>query len=45
LRDVVAGFFQLTEDLPELVAAEINPLLAPTPKVLALDTRMVLVSK
>ena len=44
VRDVVARFFQLAEDLPELAAAEINPLLATAEKVVALDARMILVS-
>ena len=45
MRDLVARFFQLAEDFPELVAAEINPLLAMADKVSALDARMILVSR
>jgi acetyltransferase len=45
LRDVVARFFQLAEDLPEVAAAEINPLLATSHKIVALDARVVLANK
>ena len=41
LRDVVARFAQLVQDLPELATAEINPLLATADKVVALDARMI----
>jgi acetyltransferase len=45
LRDVVARFAQLAEDLPELSTAEINPLLATADTVVALDARMITVRK
>jgi len=41
LREVVARFAQLAQDLPELVTAEINPLLATADGVVALDARMI----
>lgn len=41
VRDVVARFAQLVQDLPELATAEINPLLASADDVVALDARMI----
>ncbi len=41
LRTVVARFAQLAQDFPELVTAEINPLLATADEVIALDARMI----
>ena len=41
LRDAVARFAQLVQDLPELSTAEINPLLATADRVVALDARMI----
>ena len=41
LRDVVARFARLIQDLPELSTAEINPLLATADYVVALDARMI----
>lgn len=41
LREVVARFVQLVEDLPEIATAEINPLLVTSDDVVALDARLV----
>lgn len=41
LYDVVARFLQMVEAIPELVTAEINPLLATRDDVIALDARLI----
>ncbi len=40
LREVVANFVQLVEELPEIATAEINPLLVTADEVIALDARL-----
>ena len=45
LKDVLARFSQLAEDLPQLSAAEVNPLLASSENVIALDARMIVGGK
>lgn len=41
LRRAIANFAQLVQDFPELLTAEINPLLATPDHVIALDARMI----
>lgn len=45
LREVMIRFARLAEEMPELVTAEINPLLVTSEGAIALDARMIVKSQ
>jgi succinyl-CoA synthetase beta subunit len=45
LREVMIRFAQLAEEMPELLTAEINPLLVTAEGAIALDARMIVESR